>query len=193
MSAPQWVAVVGHDGGDLADVAVEHGDVVRDVGQGVVDLVRHPGHELAEAGHLLALDEVRLRLLELAEGRLELVLAAAELVLGLAAGTVEPVPVERPAHGGGHARGVQVVLGHVVVRALLQQVDGHALAPPPVTITTGRSSPSSSRIRERTWSPFIRGSWKSRTTRSNSSFASRSRPVSPESAKTSSKSRSVCR
>ena len=49
----------------VADVAPEHGDVVADEGQRVVDLVRDPGHHLAQAGELLGLHELDLRLLEL--------------------------------------------------------------------------------------------------------------------------------
>ncbi len=47
----------------------ETGEVVDEV-QRVLDLVRNPGGELAEGGHLLGLDQIDLRRLEVAVGRL---------------------------------------------------------------------------------------------------------------------------
>ena len=62
---------------DVAQVALEHGDVVADEGQRVVDLMSHARHELAQARELLGLDHPALRGLErlvsLAFGSLALV------------------------------------------------------------------------------------------------------------------------
>jgi len=49
----------------VAQVALEDGDVVADERQRVVDLVGHAGDELAQAGELLRLDHPALRGLEL--------------------------------------------------------------------------------------------------------------------------------
>ena len=57
-------AVHGQQVAHLADVALEHRDVVRDEGDGVVDLVGDPGNHLAQAGELLRLDHATLRLLQ---------------------------------------------------------------------------------------------------------------------------------
>ena len=48
----------------VAQVALEHGDVVADERQRVVDLVGHAGDELAQAGELLGLHQPALRGLE---------------------------------------------------------------------------------------------------------------------------------
>ena len=56
--------VEGEQVAHLADVAAEHGDVVGDERDRVVDLVRDAGHDLAEAGELLRLHELALRLLQ---------------------------------------------------------------------------------------------------------------------------------
>ena len=49
---------------DVAKVALEHGDVVADERQGVVDLMSHARHELAQARELLGLHHAALRGLE---------------------------------------------------------------------------------------------------------------------------------
>ncbi len=63
--APQTVApfavLVEHLQGGR-HVAAQHGEVVGDVGDGIVDLVGHAGGQLAQAGQLLGLHQRRLRL-----------------------------------------------------------------------------------------------------------------------------------
>ena len=51
-------------GDEVVEVALEHGHVVADERQRVVDLVGHAGDELAQAGELLGLDHAALRGLE---------------------------------------------------------------------------------------------------------------------------------
>ena len=110
------VAVEADQVGDDVHVAVEDGEVVGDVGERVVDLVGDPRDELAEAGHLLALDEVGLGLAELAEGRGQLVALEPQLVLGALAVDGQAVPVEGPTDGRGEPGRVDGVLGDVVRR-----------------------------------------------------------------------------
>ena len=57
---PLGLLVKAEDVVDVADVALEDGDVIADVGQRVVDLVCHAGDHLAERGELLGLDELAL-------------------------------------------------------------------------------------------------------------------------------------
>ena len=126
---PKVLAVGGGHLDDQADVAVEHGQVVGHIRERVVDLVGHARHELAQAGHLLALDQVSLGLLELPEGDFQLVLATSKLLLGAPPGQVEPVPLQGPPDGRGDPRGVELVLGHIIGRPSLEHLHGHVLAP----------------------------------------------------------------
>ena len=50
-----------------ADIALENGKVVGDVGQGIVDLVGHAGAEHAERGELLGLDHTGVHLVAVDE------------------------------------------------------------------------------------------------------------------------------
>ena len=71
LEGPLGLLVEAEDVVDVADVALEDGDVVADVGQRVVDLVRHAGDHLAERRELLGLDELALGELELVVGGLD--------------------------------------------------------------------------------------------------------------------------
>ena len=52
-----------HQGGQAADVALEHRQIIGHVGQRVVDLVRHSGAHQAQRRQLLRLDDPRLQAL----------------------------------------------------------------------------------------------------------------------------------
>ncbi len=58
------LAVAADQGDQVVQVTFEHGDVIADERERIVDLVRHAGHELAQAGELLGLDHSALGGLE---------------------------------------------------------------------------------------------------------------------------------
>ena len=91
-------------GAQAGDEILQHPDVGIDEPDGIVQLVGDPGHQLTDRGHLLALDELHLRGLQLAVGAGQLLVGRPQL-LGAHADLVLQARGSGPRWSGSSRRG----------------------------------------------------------------------------------------